>query len=69
MIRQAFADPGIDRVLASTMAVNAGSRAVLAKLGLRHTDTWFREWEQPIPGWEQGEVLYELTRTEHAARP
>ena len=56
-------------MLASTMAVNAGSRAVLAKLGLRHTDTWFREWEQPIPGWEQGEVLYELTRTEHAARP
>ena len=68
VIRQAFADPGIDRVLASTMAVNAGSRAVLAKLGLRHTDTWVREWEEPIPGWEQGEVLYELTREEHAAR-
>ena len=33
MIRQAFSCPDIDRVVASTMAANTGSRRVLEKLG------------------------------------
>lgn len=67
MVDQAFTVPEVRRVVASTMAVNAGSRAVLAKAGLRHTDSWVREWEEPVPGWEHGEVLYELSREEYAA--
>ena len=69
MVRHAFTVPGVERVVASTMAVNGASRAVLAKAGLRHTDTWVREWDDPIDGWEQSEVLYEITREEHAAQP
>ena len=44
------------------MAVNTRSRAVMERLGMRHTGTEVRHWEDPIPGWEQGEVVYELTR-------
>lgn len=61
-VARAFAHPDIERVVASTMAVNTGSRRVLAKVGLEHTSTWVQEWEDPIPGAEQGEVGYELTR-------
>ncbi|MDX6372283.1 MAG: hypothetical protein QOD98_1271 [Nocardioidaceae bacterium] len=62
MVDQAFSCPDIARVVASTMAVNAPSRAVLSKAGLRHVDTWVGEWEDPIDGWEQGDVSYEITR-------
>lgn len=69
MISQAFGAPDIDRVFATTMAVNSGSRRVLDKLGMAHTSTWVKEWEEPIPGWEQGEVGYELTRAEWERDP
>ncbi|MGZ4466294.1 MAG: GNAT family N-acetyltransferase [Nocardioides sp.] len=68
VVAHAFTVPGVERVVASTMAVNLASRAVLAKAGLRHTDTWVREWADPLPGWEQGEVEYAVTRREWAAR-
>jgi len=72
MLDHAFAMPGVEGVFASTMAVNIGSRTVLTKLGLRHTDTWVQDWTRsvggPIAGWEQGEVLYEMTRKEWAAQ-
>ena len=62
MVTHAFGVPGVERVVASTMAVNGASRAVLAKLGLRHVDTRLAEWDAPLPGWEEGEVVYELAR-------
>jgi RimJ/RimL family protein N-acetyltransferase len=68
MVSQAFATPGIERVFASTMAINTGSRRVLEKLRMAHTRTWVEEWDEPIPGWEQGEVSYELTRAEWERR-
>ena len=68
MVEQAFADAKVQMVSASTMAVNTGSRRVLEKVGLRHTGTWVQEWDDPIQGWEQGEVRYNLTRDEWAAR-
>lgn len=37
MIGQAFADPGIDSVFASTKPKNASSRRVLEKLGMAQT--------------------------------
>jgi len=66
MVRHAFTVPGIDRVQASTMAINTGSRNVLTKVGMRHirTDVW--EWDEPIPGWEKGDVVYELTREDRS---
>jgi RimJ/RimL family protein N-acetyltransferase len=65
MIRQAFSCRDIDRVFASTMAANTGSRRVLEKLGMTQNASWpASEDKQQIPGWEHGEVYYELTRTE-----
>jgi RimJ/RimL family protein N-acetyltransferase len=62
MLAQAFAWPDISRVAASTMAINSDSRAVLTKAGLTHTRTWVGEWDDPIEGWELGEVEYQITR-------
>ena len=68
-LAQAFAVPDVERVLASTMAVNVGSRRVLEKLGLRHVETYVGEWRDPIDGWEEGEVVYALTRAETGLNP
>ena len=62
MLRHAFDDLGLDRVLAQTMAVNVASRATMAKVGLGYERTFHEKWETPIPGWEQGEVEYAITR-------
>ena len=63
MIRQAFSCPDIDRVVASTMAANTGSRRVLEKLGMTQYAAWAASPDrQQVPGWEHGEVAYELTR-------
>lgn len=67
LLRHAFETVGLTRVWAETMAVNAGSRNVMAKLGLRHVATEVREWDDPLPGWDQGEVTYEITRADWAA--
>lgn len=66
MVRQAFADPGIARVFASTMAVNIGARRVLEKLAMTHTSTWMHERDDSVPGSEHGEVGYELPRADWA---
>ena len=66
MVEQAFVAPYVEKVMASTMAVNAASRAVLAKLGMTHVDTYVGDWDDPIPGWEQGEVVYEITRSAYS---
>jgi RimJ/RimL family protein N-acetyltransferase len=57
-----------DSVFASTMAVNAGSRRVMEKLGMRYVRTDFDEWPEPIPGSEQGEVKYQVTKANWGAR-
>jgi RimJ/RimL family protein N-acetyltransferase len=62
MIAQAFAAPSIASVFASTMAVNSGSRRVLEKVGMTHTDTRSQVRGESIPGSEHGEVHYELSR-------
>jgi len=68
LVRHAFADPGLRRVFAETMAVNAGSRAVLAAVGMRHVRTFHLAEETPPAGAEHGEVEYELTREAWLAR-
>lgn len=62
LLRHAFETVGVPKVVADTMAVNAGSRAVLEKVGMRYARTYFVEFDDPLPGTEQGEVLYEMTR-------
>ena len=62
MVEQAFSCPDVQRVVASTMAVNTRSRAVLTAAGFSHVDSWVEQWDDPLPGAEQGEVLYEVRR-------
>jgi len=64
LIRRAFADPAVHRVYAETMAVNVGSRAVMQRAGLRWVRTFHLEWDEPIPGAEQGEVEYAIDRVD-----
>jgi RimJ/RimL family protein N-acetyltransferase len=65
LIAHGFTDPGLRRIVASTMSVNTRSRAVLAKAGLRHVRTFWGFWEDPIDGAEFGDVDYELHRTNY----
>ncbi|MCF6379770.1 GNAT family N-acetyltransferase [Nocardioides KLBMP 9356] len=63
MIRQAFSCGDIDRVVASTMAANTGSRRVLEKVGLKQYASWDAVPDRrQVVGWKDGEVGYELSR-------
>lgn len=64
LLRHGFANVGLQRVWAETMAVNAGSRGVMRRLGMRHVSTEVREREHPIAGADEGEVTYEITAEE-----
>ena len=67
LLRHAFGTAGQERVIAQTMAVNRGSRAVMEALGMRYVRTFHPHWDDPLPGTEQGEVEYEMTRVAWAA--
>jgi RimJ/RimL family protein N-acetyltransferase len=66
LIEYSFTGLRLRRVWAQTMAVNRGSRRVLEKAGLRYVRTTHRDFDDPIPGTEHGEVEYELLRVEWA---
>jgi len=68
LLRYAFGSAGLDRVIAQTMAVNAGSRAVMASVGLTFVRTFHEEFDEPVAGTEEGEVEYAVTRAEWVAR-
>ena len=68
LIRHGFEDLGLTRIFAETMAVNAGSRATMASVGLQLTRTFHLEWDEPLPGSEHGEVEYAITRQEWLTR-
>ncbi|MEV2239803.1 GNAT family N-acetyltransferase [Micromonospora sp. NPDC049891] len=67
LLRHAFDTVGQRRVIAQTMAVNTGSRRVMESVGLRYVRTYFPSWDDPLPGTEQGEVEYAITREEWRA--
>ena len=67
LVRRAFAGLGVQEVVATTMAVNTGSRRVLEKAGLRLARTVHLDWPDPLPGTEHGEVEYRLRRAEWLA--
>jgi RimJ/RimL family protein N-acetyltransferase len=64
LMDKAFTELGIERVVATTMAVNIASRRVLEKAGLRLVRTFHVSFPDPLPGTEHGEVEYALTRDE-----
>jgi RimJ/RimL family protein N-acetyltransferase len=54
----------VQRVIATTMTVNSGSRRVMEKVGLRYVRTFHLDWPDPLPGSEHGEVEYAITLDE-----
>lgn len=61
-----FSNRRYDKVVACTMAVNHGSRRVMEKIGMKHVRTDFPAFPDAIPGAAEGEVWYELRRSEWA---
>lgn len=68
VLEHGFATVGLDEVWAETMAVNEPSRRVMTRLGMRHLRTEHRSWDEPLPGADQGEVIYSITRENWPAR-
>ncbi len=72
LINRGFTELGVRRVVAETMVVNTGSRRVMEKSGMRLIRTFHQEWPDRIPGDDQGDVEYAITREEweqQRARP
>lgn len=68
LVDRGFTEWGVARVTAHTMVVNARSRRVMEKVGLRLVRHSTEDWPESIPGSEHGDVEYALTREEWAAR-
>ena len=64
LIERAFTDLGAEQVSAQTMAVNERSRRVMARCGMHCVCTFTEHFDDPLPGIEQGEVEYVITRAE-----
>lgn len=64
LVDRGFAELGVERVVATTMTVNAASRRVLENAGLSLVRVFFEEWPVPLPGAEHGDVEYALTRAD-----
>ena len=61
-MRYGFDDVGLDRIIAQTLTVNAGSRAVMERVGLSYVRSFPTSMTEPAEGVEEGEVEYEMTR-------
>jgi RimJ/RimL family protein N-acetyltransferase len=68
LVRYGFDDVGLDRVIAQTLSVNAGSRAVMERVGLTYVRTFPSSMTDPVEGIEEGEVEYEMTREQWERR-
>jgi RimJ/RimL family protein N-acetyltransferase len=64
LIEKGFAELGVERVFATTMTVNVGSRRVMEKAGLKFVRTFHQPWPDYIEGQEEGDVEYALTRSD-----
>ncbi|MFJ4189144.1 GNAT family N-acetyltransferase [Kitasatospora sp. NPDC089509] len=62
LVRHAFTELAVDRIVATTMTVNTASRRVMEKAGLSLVRTFFEDWDEPIEGAEHGDVEYAVTR-------
>ena len=68
LLAHGFETVGLGHIWAQTMAVNLASRAVMERIGLDFERTWVGEWNEPLPGWEEGEVAYGVTRDQWPTR-
>ena len=68
LIDVAFTRLGARRVVAETMAVNAASRRVMEKVGMRLVRSFHQDWPYRIEGEEHGDVEYAMTRAEWETR-
>lgn len=64
LVNWGFRNGGYDKIVATTMAANRASRRVMEKLGMTHSRPHHVDRLEPIPGRQEGEVWYELTRSE-----
>ena len=62
LVRRAFTELGVEEIVATTMTINARSRAVMEKAGLRYARTVHLDWPDPVDGTEHGDVEYRLSR-------
>jgi RimJ/RimL family protein N-acetyltransferase len=62
LLRYGFEDIGLSRIFAQTMTVNEGSRAVMASVGMTYVRTFAGDFDDPLPGSEEGEVEYAISR-------
>jgi RimJ/RimL family protein N-acetyltransferase len=68
LIGSAFERLLLDRVVATTMADNAGSWRVLEKCGMRRVRTFRYPDADLMPGAEHGDFVYELTQGDWSRR-
>ena len=67
LVRYGFEDLGLHRIFAETMAVNLPSRATMTSVGLTYVRTFHLDFDDPLPGSQQGEVEYAITREQWLA--
>ena len=67
LVDKGFESPGVSCVVAETMAVHGASRRVMEKAGMRLVRTFSTEWPVRIPGDEEGDVEYRISRAEWEA--
>ncbi len=68
MIDNGFNSGRVQRVVAETMVVHSASRRVMEKSGMRLVRTFRADWPVRIPGDEEGDVEYAITRAEWEAQ-
>lgn len=68
LIDYGFTNHRLDRITADTMAVNERSRRVMTNVGMTYLRTYHEHFDDPLPGTDQGEVEYQITRSEWLAR-
>jgi RimJ/RimL family protein N-acetyltransferase len=67
LIDKGFESPHVSRVVAETMAVHTASRRVMEKAGMRHVRSFATDWPVRLPGDEEGDVEYAISRAEWEA--
>lgn len=68
LLRYSLEELKAKRLVAIAMAVNIPSRKVMERIGLKYVRTFHEEFDDPLPGTEEGEVEYALTREEWLLR-
>ena len=71
LIRYGFEELGLTRIFAQTLAVNVPSRATMAAAGLTFARAFISgdPYEPLVPGAEDGEVEYEISRSDWRDKP